>query len=133
MVIHTKNKHNFQSLEKNREKSVLLKHKLTDHPHENVKYKMEITKKFRDSLTRQANEADPPTRYLTASPNSTTLPWQGWLLKKENGKKCNMWWSKTPISIVTIQETILKVIRIRFLIGTELTVQDSLDDQFFRL
>ena len=46
-----------KDLEKRREKSVLLKHKLSDHPTENVKFTMEITKKFKDALTRQANEA----------------------------------------------------------------------------
>ena len=30
---------------------------MSDHPAENVKFKMEITKKFKDALTRQANEA----------------------------------------------------------------------------
>ena len=46
-----------KDLEKKREKSVLLKHKISDHPTEKVKFKMEITKKFKDALTRQANEA----------------------------------------------------------------------------
>ena len=46
-----------KDLEKNREKSILYKHKMSDHPTENVKFKMEITKKFKDALTRQANEA----------------------------------------------------------------------------
>ena len=46
-----------KDLEKMREKSVLLKHKMSDHPAENVKFKMEITKQFKDALTRQANEA----------------------------------------------------------------------------
>ena len=36
---------------------MLFKHKISDHPHENVKYQMEITNKFTDALTRQANEA----------------------------------------------------------------------------
>ena len=40
-----------------RESSVLYKHKLMEHPHENIKFGMEITKPFRDALTRQANEA----------------------------------------------------------------------------
>jgi hypothetical protein len=44
-----------KDLEKKREKSVLYKHKMSDHPNENVKFKMEITKK--DALTRQTNEA----------------------------------------------------------------------------
>ena len=46
-----------RDFEKKKEKSVLFKHKLTDHKDENVKFKMEITKKFKDSLTRKANEA----------------------------------------------------------------------------
>ena len=39
------------------DKSVLYKHQMTEHSHEKVKYKMEITGKFKDALTRQANEA----------------------------------------------------------------------------
>ena len=46
-----------KDLEKGREKSVLFKHKMTDHRNENVKFQMEITQKFRDAMTRQANEA----------------------------------------------------------------------------
>ena len=46
-----------RDFEKEKEKSVLFKHKLTDHKDETVKFKMEITRKFKDSLTRQANEA----------------------------------------------------------------------------
>ena len=34
------------------EKSVLYKHKMADHPHEEVRFKMEITSKFKDALTR---------------------------------------------------------------------------------
>ena len=44
-------------LEKKKKKSVLYKHKLKNHLNENVKFKMEITGKFKDALTRQANEA----------------------------------------------------------------------------
>ena len=43
--------------ENKRPKSVLLKHKLNEHQHEEMKFKMKITKKFKDPLTRQANEA----------------------------------------------------------------------------
>ena len=46
-----------RDLEKKKEKSALFKHKENDHQQENVKFRMEITKIFRDSLTRQANEA----------------------------------------------------------------------------
>ena len=37
--------------------SVLYKHKVAAHPNQQVKFKMEITSKFSDALTRQANEA----------------------------------------------------------------------------
>ena len=47
-----------KDLEKKRENSVLYKHMRNDHPGEkNVKFQMEITQKFRDALSRQANEA----------------------------------------------------------------------------
>ena len=45
---------NFRS---GREDSPLFKHKQRDHRDENMKFKMEITNKLRDPLTRQANEA----------------------------------------------------------------------------
>ena len=37
--------------------SVLYKHQKSEHTNENVKFKFEITKKFKDALTRQADEA----------------------------------------------------------------------------
>ena len=40
-----------------REDSALHKHKLNAHKDEEMKFRMEITNKFRDPLTRQANEA----------------------------------------------------------------------------
>ena len=40
-----------------REDSALFKHKQNDHMEEDMIFKMEITKKYRDPLTRQANEA----------------------------------------------------------------------------
>ena len=43
--------------EKKLDKSVLFKHKMADHRHEQVRFKMEITQRFQDALTRQANEA----------------------------------------------------------------------------
>ena len=46
-----------KDLEKERAKSVLFKHKISDHPYEVPKLKMEITKTFKDALSRQANEA----------------------------------------------------------------------------
>ena len=45
-----------KQLEQKSEKSCLYKHKMAAHPHENVKFRMEITGQFQDVLTRQANE-----------------------------------------------------------------------------
>ena len=43
---------------KNKKKdSPLYKHKIVEHENEEAKFEMEITGKFRDALTRQANEA----------------------------------------------------------------------------
>ena len=53
----TRGAEHLKELEKKKEKSVLFKHKISDHKNENVKFRMEITKKFHDALTRQANEA----------------------------------------------------------------------------
>ena len=36
--------------------NILYKHRITEHKHEDVKFQMKITKKFKDALTRQANE-----------------------------------------------------------------------------
>ena len=46
-----------KELEGEKHKSVLFKHKMTDHKNEDVKFQMKITNKFKDALTRQANEA----------------------------------------------------------------------------
>ena len=46
-----------KDLEKKRLKSVLYKHVMNVHENEEVKFEMEITQKFRDALSRQANEA----------------------------------------------------------------------------
>ena len=46
-----------KDLEKKREKSLLYKHIKNAHPNEEVKFKMEITQRFKDALTRQENEA----------------------------------------------------------------------------
>ena len=46
-----------KGLEGKKQKSVLFKHRMTDHKNENVKFQMTITNKFKDALTRQANEA----------------------------------------------------------------------------
>ena len=39
------------------EDSVLFKHKQNDHNQEDMRFRMEITNKFRDPLARQAEEA----------------------------------------------------------------------------
>ena len=36
--------------------NILYKHRISEHKHEDVKFQMKITKKFKDALTRQANE-----------------------------------------------------------------------------
>jgi hypothetical protein len=57
-----------KDLEGKKQKSVLFKHKITDHKNENVKFQMKITNKFKDALTRQANEA--VRIYSVPDPNS---------------------------------------------------------------
>ena len=46
-----------RALEKNKPNSVLYKHVKNVHYNEEVKFEMEITQKFKDALSRQANEA----------------------------------------------------------------------------
>ena len=46
-----------KQLENQTENSVLFKHEMTAHQHEQVKFRMEITDTFKNALTRQANEA----------------------------------------------------------------------------
>ena len=46
-----------KEFEKKTKSSVLFKHAETEHKHEKVVFKMEITQKFKDALSRQANEA----------------------------------------------------------------------------
>ena len=53
----TRGSEHLKELEKKKVNSVLYKHKLTDHKNEAVQFRREITKKFHDPLTRQANEA----------------------------------------------------------------------------
>ena len=53
----TRGAEHLKEFEKKKEKSVLFKHKMTDHKDEDVRFKMEITKKFKIALSRQANEA----------------------------------------------------------------------------
>ena len=45
-----------KQLENKSENSVLFKHKMAAHKNDDVKFKMEITCKFKDALSRQANE-----------------------------------------------------------------------------
>ena len=53
----TRGAEHLKELEKKIEEGVLLKHNMNDHQYEDVKFQMQITKKFKDALTRQANEA----------------------------------------------------------------------------
>ena len=80
-----------KDFEKNREKSVLLKHKISDHPTENVKFQMEITKKFKDALTRQANEAvriySRPGHEILNSKSEFNHPPLGRVVVEKNRKK----------------------------------------------
>ena len=46
-----------RDFKKGKHDSSLFKHKQNDHQNEEMKFSMSITKKFRDPLTRQANEA----------------------------------------------------------------------------
>jgi hypothetical protein len=46
-----------KEFEQKKEKSVLFKNQNSDHKNENAKFKMEITQKFKDALTRPTNEA----------------------------------------------------------------------------
>ena len=46
-----------KQLENKSEDSVLFKHIMTAHQHERVKFRMEITDRFKNALSRQANEA----------------------------------------------------------------------------
>ena len=69
-----------KDLEKKREKSVLYKHIKNAHPNEEVKFKMEITQRFKDALTRQANEAvqifpNQVKSYSTANRSLITPHW----------------------------------------------------------
>ena len=46
-----------KDFEKKKKNSALFKHAKLEHRNEKVQFKMEITKKFKDALSRQANEA----------------------------------------------------------------------------
>ena len=46
-----------RDFKKGKDDSAMYKHKQNEHNGEEIKYRMEITKSFRDPLTRQANEA----------------------------------------------------------------------------
>ena len=43
-----------KDLEGKKQKSVLFKHKITDHKNENVKFQMKITNKFKDETSQQS-------------------------------------------------------------------------------
>ena len=47
-------KEHLKDFEKQRSKSVLIKHKKLEHPNEDIKISMKITRPFKDSLSRQS-------------------------------------------------------------------------------
>ena len=53
----TRGLEHLDDFEKKKLNSVLYKHQVSDHKNESVKFRMEISSKFKDALTRQANEA----------------------------------------------------------------------------
>ena len=53
----TRGAEHMRDFKKGKLDSAMFKHKQNEHEGEEMKYRMEITKKFRDPLTRQANEA----------------------------------------------------------------------------
>ena len=53
----TRGAEHMRDFNKERPDSAMFKHKQNEHNGEEIKYRMEITKRFRDPLTRQANEA----------------------------------------------------------------------------
>ena len=53
----TRGAEHMRDFNKERPDSAMYKHKQNEHNGEEIKYRMEITKRFRDPLTRQANEA----------------------------------------------------------------------------
>ena len=50
-------KDHLKDFEKQRSKSVLIKHKKLEHPNEDITISMKITRPFKDALSRQSNEA----------------------------------------------------------------------------
>lgn len=54
--IRLRTKEHLQAFKNKRMDSVLFKHKMLDHIDEEVEYRLEVTGKFQDALTRQANE-----------------------------------------------------------------------------
>ena len=75
-----------KALEKKSGASVLYKHKEAEHKNENIKFKMEITRKFQDALSRQANEAV----RIDTRPNSELL-----------NSKCEF--NHPPVARVTVE------------------------------
>ena len=45
-----------RGLKNKTEGNPLYRHKIKDHPHEEIKFRMEVTKRFKAPLTRLANE-----------------------------------------------------------------------------
>jgi hypothetical protein len=85
----TRGAEHLKELEKKKEKSVLFKHKMADHKHENVKFQMQITKKFKDAFTRQANEAvriysRPPSESLNSKSEFNHPPHARVVVERKN-------------------------------------------------
>ena len=68
--------------------NVLYKHKVSEHAYEEVKFQMNITKKFKDALTHQANEgARIYGKPSSENQNLTTPQLSEWLWKKKLASK----------------------------------------------
>ena len=89
----TRGAEHLKELEKRKEKSVLFKHKMNDHNDENVKFKFEITQKFKDALSRQANEAvrifqRPDKELLNSKAEFNHPPLARVVVEKKNNFRC---------------------------------------------
>ena len=66
---------------------------MNDHKNENVRFKMEITQKFKDALTRQANEAvrifcRPDQELLNSKAEFNHPPLARVVVEKKNNLRC---------------------------------------------
>ena len=80
--------------------SALHKHRITDHEGEDMQFRMEITDKFRDPLTRQANEAvrifsRPSHETLNSKSEFNHPPLSRVVVEKTTKKKSSLRFGKT--------------------------------------